>query len=75
MSRAQWTARRKARFAREGNVKVTAQEVAVRMTGAGTATTRFRQAYQSADFSDTTDKTLDWVRVDSKWLIQRERNR
>ena len=48
------------------------QDVKVRMDGTDRAFAEFRQVYQSKGYSDTTQKTLEMIRLNGKWLINRE---
>ncbi|HTY02140.1 MAG TPA: TolC family outer membrane protein [Rhodocyclaceae bacterium] len=71
-SRAAWTADRKRIIGSAGAVKVDVSGIKVIMKGPDTATTTFIQAYQSPVFRDVVAKSLDWRRLDGKWLIERE---
>ena len=44
----------------------------VRMDGNDRAFAEFRQVYQSKGYNDTTQKTLEMIKVNGKWLINRE---
>lgn len=74
-SKEAWVAQRRARVTKPGEISVQVEDVKVVPKGADRATTTFRQDYRSADFSDTSTKTLEWVKVDGRWLIERESNR
>lgn len=72
LSREDWAQLRRSRISARGNINVDLQDVKVRMDGNERAFAEFRQVYQSKGFSDTTQKTLEMIRVNGKWLINRE---
>jgi len=72
VSREAWAQQRRQRLGKPGSISVTVENVTVAVTQPDRATASFRQIYTSADYQDVTDKTLEWVRVDGKWLIGRE---
>jgi adhesin transport system outer membrane protein len=72
LSRDAWVQQRKQRLSKAGSISVTVENPAVAVTKPDRATATFRQIYTSADYQDVASKTLEWVRVDGKWLIERE---
>lgn len=67
-----WKEKRKAVLGRAVDISVDVSEVSVTKTDATHASTTFRQTYRSASYRDVVTKTLQWVRVDDRWLIMRE---
>ncbi|OOG45056.1 TolC family outer membrane protein [Polaromonas sp. A23] len=67
-----WREKRKAVLGRAVDIAVDVSEVSVTKTDATHASTTFRQTYRSASYRDVVTKTLQWVRVDDRWLIMRE---
>ena len=72
LSREDWAQLRRSRIATRGEISVDVQDLKVRLDGADRAFVEFRQAYQSNAFRDTTQKSLEMIRVGGKWLINRE---
>ena len=72
LSREDWAQLRRSRIAARGDINVDLQDVKVRMDGTDRAFAEFRQVYQSKGYSDTTQKTLEMIRLNGKWLINRE---
>lgn len=72
LSREDWAQLRRSRIAARGDITVDLQDVKVRMDGTDRAFAEFRQVYQSKGYSDTTQKTLEMIRLNGKWLINRE---
>ena len=75
MSKQAWIAQRKARVTKPGDISVKVEDIRASAKGADRAVTTFRQIYRSATFNDTSAKSLEWVKVNGKWLIERESNR
>lgn len=71
----QWLAQRQARVTKPGNISVQVEDLKVTQTSPDHAVATFRQVYRSSTFNDTSNKTLEWIRADGKWLIERESNR
>jgi adhesin transport system outer membrane protein len=67
-----WREKRRAVLGRAVDISVDVSEVSVTNTDATHASTTFRQTYRSASYRDVVTKTLQWVRVDNRWLIMRE---
>ena len=72
LSREDWAQLRRSRIATRGEISVDVQDLKVRLDGADRAFVEFRQVYQSNTFRDTTQKSLEMIRVGGKWLINRE---
>ncbi len=72
---ADWQAARRRALDKTGEIAVTLDGVQTRVIDADNVKTRFRQRYQSTGFSDTTDKTLNWRRVNGEWFIVKESGR
>lgn len=72
LSRDEWAQLRRSRIATRADISVEIQDFKVRMEGNDRAFAEFRQVYSSNAFRDTTQKTLELVRVGGKWLINRE---
>lgn len=75
MSKAAWQAQRRQRLAGSGPIRLGVDEVSRSTGGTSTASTVFRQTYDSGRYRDVMRKQLDWVRIDGKWRIVRESNR
>lgn len=75
MSRQAWIAQRRARVTKPGDISVQVEDIKASARGGDRAVTTFRQVYRSATFNDTSAKSLEWVKVNGKWLIERESNR
>jgi tetratricopeptide (TPR) repeat protein len=73
--RQEWEIERQARIAgKPGAIKVGFEALAVEVRG-DTATANFRQLYRSAGLNAVDNKTLEFVRIGTNWLIQEERLR
>ena len=72
MSREDWFQLRRSRIAGRDVINVEIQELKVREDGNDRAFAEFRQLYQSNVYKDSTQKTLEMIKVDGKWLINRE---
>lgn len=72
LSREDWAQLRRGRISTRDSIKVELQDVKVRMDGKDRAFVDFRQIYQSNQYRDTTQKTLEMIMVGGKWLINRE---
>jgi TPR repeat protein len=70
-SRPAWEEERRARIAGKSKIAVSVDQVQISVDGT-TAKARFRQQYVSDRLSQKTPKTLIFVQVGSKWLIQEE---
>lgn len=72
LNREDWVQLRRSRIAPRETISVELQDLRVRMDGADRAQVEFRQTYRSNLYSDTTQKTLEMIKVGGKWLINRE---
>ncbi|MBU0751471.1 MAG: TolC family outer membrane protein [Gammaproteobacteria bacterium] len=73
VTRATWLAKRKAVLGRSGDIALDVADVEIVLQeSAQRATTRFSQRYRSASYSDAVSKTLEWQRIDGRWLIVAE---
>jgi len=72
LTREDWAQLRRSRIAPREAISVEIQELKIRMDGKDRAFAEFRQVYRSKAYSDTTQKTLELIRVGGKWLINRE---
>jgi len=72
LSREDWAQLRRSRIAPREAISVEIQDLKIRLDGTDRAFAEFRQVYQSKAYSDTTQKTLELIRVGDKWLINRE---
>jgi adhesin transport system outer membrane protein len=69
-----WAAQRKRIIGKSGPGEVTLElmDVKISATDPNRASTTFKQKYHSPVYNDEVTKTLDWVKMDNRWLIQRE---
>ena len=67
-----WFQLRRSRIVGREVITVTIEDLRVRQDGNDRAFADFRQVYQSSVYNDTTQKTLEMIKVDGKWLINRE---
>lgn len=72
LSREDWAQLRRSRISTRADISVEIQDLKIRMDGNDRAFAEFRQVYSSNAFRDTTQKTLEMIRVGGKWLINRE---
>ncbi|AXS80710.1 TolC family outer membrane protein [Dechloromonas sp. HYN0024] len=72
LTREDWAQLRRGRISARGEISVDIQDLKVRLDGNDRAFAEFRQIYQSRGYNDTTQKTLEMIRVNGKWLINRE---
>lgn len=70
-SRSAWEAERRSRIVGKKSIKVVVSDLVVKIEG-DAATARFRQAYDAASLSVTSRKTLEFQKVDGRWVIVRE---
>jgi adhesin transport system outer membrane protein len=71
-SREVWERRRREILGRASDVAVDVTDLSVTLEGRDKARTTFLQNYRSASYSDSVRKTLEWQRIDGRWLIVRE---
>ncbi len=72
LSREDWIQLRRSRLSSRDTINVSVQDVVVKMDGADRAYVEFRQNYQSNVYNDTVRKAMELIRVDGKWLINKE---
>ncbi len=72
LSRGDWEQLRRARITPRERISVVVEDIKVRMDGEDRAFADFRQVYRSSGFSDTISKTLEMIKVNGRWLINRE---
>jgi adhesin transport system outer membrane protein len=72
LNREDWAQLRRSRISPREAISVDINDLKIRMDGPDRAFAEFRQVYQSKAYSDTTQKTLEMIRVGGKWLVNRE---
>ncbi len=72
-SHEQWLAQRRQRISRPGVIKVEVDKIQIKWRSENRAIIDFRQAYDSARYSDRVMKRLGLSRVGSQWKITEER--
>ncbi|MDB5914997.1 MAG: hypothetical protein JWP22_3672 [Ramlibacter sp.] len=72
LSRATWEKRRRSAVERALEPVIEIAEPQVTLAGANQATTVFIQTYRSAKYRDRVRKTMEWRRVDGRWLVVSE---
>ncbi|WIM06808.1 MAG: TolC family outer membrane protein [Candidatus Nitricoxidivorans perseverans] len=71
-SRKAWAGKRKRIIERAGDIQLDIADVKVAVRDAGHAAATFRQTYRAAGYADVTLKTLEWEKLDGRWLIVKE---
>ena len=71
-SRASWAQQRERRIAASKRVQVEVKNLKLREEGSDVLFAEFEQSYTSDTYSDVTQKSLKWIKVDGQWLIARE---
>lgn len=71
-SRDDWATQRQKRLAQPASIQLAVKDVRVKASSEDSVVTEFEQVYVSAKYRDRTLKTLQWVKVDGVWLIERE---
>ncbi len=74
-SRSAWEAKRRRLLAKPGGISIGVEQLELSRPAADRVLARFRQRYESYDFSDVVDKALVWVREGGEWRIDAERVR
>ncbi|HTJ97353.1 MAG TPA: TolC family outer membrane protein [Rhodocyclaceae bacterium] len=64
-----WVAKRKAALAKSGDIKIDLSDVKIELRDQTHAVSTFVQTYTSAAFQDVVKKTLEWEKIDGRWLI------
>ena len=72
LSREDWAQLRRGRISNREAISIEIRDLKVQQEGEDHAFARFTQIYTSNVYSDTTQKTLEMIKVDGKWLINRE---
>jgi Flp pilus assembly protein TadD len=72
-SRKDWEKTRRERINKPEKIEVSVSNIKIKMADDSHASAMFKQHYRSGKLSQGTTKTLDFVKVGSKWLIQQER--
>ncbi len=72
VSREDWYQIRRSRIVGRDVINVTIHDLTVRQDGNDRAFADFRQVYKSSRYNDITQKTLEMIKVNGKWLINRE---
>ena len=72
LSREAWVKQREQRINKAADIRLEIRDPVVKEEGDDRATVSFRQIYASGAFSDVTDKTREWQRIEGKWMIVRE---
>lgn len=73
LSRKAWEEERTQRLTKPGNIEVELENVKVVSVEGNKATVKLRQHYRSLNLSTSSNKTLNLVNQDGKWVIQQER--
>src|SRR3990172_4840256 len=72
-ARGAWEKSRRQRITAPKHIEVNLEGLKVGAINGNITTVSFRQHYRSDSFKGDSNKTLDMVRVDGKWLIRQER--
>ena len=67
-----WVKQRTQRLAQPGSIALTVDNLNVRLSGADSAVSEFRQTYRADGYQDVVRKTLHWRREGARWLITQE---
>lgn len=73
LNRKAWEEERNQRLTKPGEIEVNLENVKVVSVSGDRATVKLRQHYRSANLSTSSNKTLNLVLQDGKWVIQQER--
>ncbi len=68
-----WAVKRKARISEKGEINVAVQDPQINING-NKATVVFKQVYKSDKLRDINQKTLEMVKVNGEWKIEREKS-
>jgi ketosteroid isomerase-like protein len=71
LDRRGWEADRRKRIEGKSRIEVGVDDLVISIHGT-TATAHFKQTYRADALNDTSRKTLEFQRVDNRWLIRRE---
>jgi hypothetical protein len=72
VSREAWERSRHAALARAADVTIDLGQPQVTVSGPDQATTVFTQTYRSARYQDRVRKTMQWRRVEGRWVVVSE---
>lgn len=72
LSREDWAQLRRSRISTRDRIAVDLQDIKVKQDGKDRTFVEFRQLYSSNLYKDTTQKTLEMIKLGNKWLINRE---
>lgn len=75
LSREDWATLRRNRILPRGTITIEIEALNIRQTGDDQAVVQFEQQYRSREYADRVIKTLEMIRLDGKWLINREHSR
>ena len=67
-----WVKQRTQHLAKPGTIALTVDNLNVRLSGADTAISEFRQTYRTDAYQEVVRKTLHWRREGGRWLIDQE---
>lgn len=73
LNRKAWEEERAQRLTKPGSIEVDLENVKVVSVNGDRATVKLRQHYRSANLSTSSNKTLNLINQDGKWVIQQER--
>lgn len=73
LSRAEWEKQRRERLTNPRHIQVTVRDLRIAPLGGERVKASFRQHYKTDRMEAKTSKTLVFVKVGSRWLIQQER--
>lgn len=73
LNRKAWEEERTQRLTKPGAIEVDLENVKVVSVNGDRATVKLRQHYRSANLSTSSNKTLNLINQDGKWVIQQER--
>lgn len=73
LNRKAWEEERTQRLTKPGTIEVDLENVKVVSVNGDRATVKLRQHYRSANLSTSSNKTLNLINQDGKWVIQQER--
>ncbi|MDP2808947.1 MAG: TolC family outer membrane protein [Rhodocyclaceae bacterium] len=71
-SRDAWAGKRKRVVSSAGDIRLDIADLKIAARDASHAVATFRQTYRAAGYADVVLKTLEWEKLDGRWLIVRE---
>ena len=72
VAREAWARQREQRISRAGHLRIEIQDLVVSSADPATAVASFRQVFSSGNYSEASEKKLEWLREDDQWRIVRE---